>query len=159
MNWKAAFFSKAIRLMEKRQFSAAFDCFHRGAQAGNPHCMLNVGYLYDEGVGVAPDKHAALFWYKKAWQRNEIAAATNIAILYKEIKNYTTAMQWLEAAIAQADDDAKLVLARFYLLGLGVNKDTVKTKSLLTAVTHSTTACAASIEEASYLLSQLNNAK
>jgi TPR repeat protein len=155
MKWNDAFFIKAIRLMAKRRFAAAFAWFHQGAQAGNPHCMLNVGYLYDEGIGVKPDKHTAMFWYQKAWQRNEIAAATNIAILYKERKDYTNALQWLEKASASADDDAKLILARFYLQGLGVNKDATKTKTLLTAVKNSTTACEASVEEASYLLSQL----
>ncbi len=155
MNWNDAFFIKAIRLLEKRRFTAAFEWFHRGAQAGNPHCMLNVGYLFDEGIGTATDKHSALFWYKKAWQRHEVAAATNIAILYKERKNYTTAVRWLEQAIAKSDEDAKLVLARFYLQGLGVNKDGAKVKALLTAVKNSSNACEASVQEASYLLRQL----
>jgi hypothetical protein len=42
-------FRKANALMERGRFQESFRLFLRGAQAGDPSCQLNVGYLYDVG--------------------------------------------------------------------------------------------------------------
>jgi len=72
----------------------ALQLFQRGADAGLVGCMLDLGFFYDVGIGTRTDKAMAMRWYKRAYRRGDAAAASNIAVLYKEQGKSRLAFGW-----------------------------------------------------------------
>lgn len=89
----------------------------RDAEQGKDTSLLNLGYFYDVGLGVAADKEQAMFWYLKALESGNTAALVNIAILYREKGDFASAKEWFDKATASGDGDAYLQLAKLYLDG------------------------------------------
>ncbi len=79
--------------------------------------------MYDVGEGVSADKAEAMKLYRKAWYRGSHAAATNIAVLYREQGKMRTMFRWYERVALPGDGSARLEIAKCYLSGSGVRKD------------------------------------
>ena len=57
--------------------------YTKGAEAGLPKTMFNLGTLLDRGLGVsAPDCPAAADWYRRAADGGSGAAAVNLSNMY-----------------------------------------------------------------------------
>lgn len=109
----------------------ALALFKQAADQGDLPSMLNVGYFYDEGVGVPVDKGAAMDWYRKAFDLGEASAGHNIAILYREQDDAKSAAEWFAKAIEAGDVDAHVELAKAYLAGDGVEASEAKAREHL----------------------------
>ncbi|MFD1844186.1 tetratricopeptide repeat protein [Sphingomonas qilianensis] len=79
--------------------------------------------MYDVGEGVAADKALAMKLYRKAWKRGSHAAATNIAILYRETGNKRVMFRWYQRVALAGDGSAQLEMAKCYISGTGVRRD------------------------------------
>ena len=100
------------------------------AENGQPQAMLNVGLLYEQGLGVPRNFTQALEWYTKAalagekegWMRTgacyEIGVGA-MADMDKAVSHYDKAAQ-------MGSLQAQQKLASLYLLGRGVPKDEAK---------------------------------
>lgn len=96
-------------------------------------CLQALGYMYDVGEGVVVDKALAMKLYKKAWKRGDHAAATNIAILYREAGDNRAMFRWYQRVAHAGDGSAQLEMARCYISGTGVRKDITEALRCLTA--------------------------
>lgn len=79
--------------------------------------------MYDVGEGVTEDKARAMALYRKAWRRGSHAAASNIAVLYREQGKPRLMFRWFERVARAGDGSAHLDMARCYLNGVGVRKN------------------------------------
>jgi hypothetical protein len=79
--------------------------------------------MYDVGEGVPEDKAMAMKLYRRAWRLGSHAAASNIAILYREQGKTRTMFRWFERVALAGDGSAQLDMAKCYLSGTGVRKD------------------------------------
>ena len=72
--------------------------------------MNNIGWMYDEGNGVAQNYSEALKWYKKAADLGNDSAMYNIGSMYENgrgvIRNKSEAVKWYEKAAAKGNKDA-----------------------------------------------------
>ena len=68
---------------ERVEYAQALEWFTKGAEAGLPEAMHNVGSSLDEGRGVAaPDGPAAVVWYSRAADAGVAEAALNLSRMY-----------------------------------------------------------------------------
>lgn len=109
----------------------AFGFFKQAAELGDVAAMLNVGFFFDEGLGVKADKAAARGWYEKAYDEGDASAANNIAILCRENNDLAGAADWFAKAAELGDGDALVELARVHIEGQGVAKDEAKARAFL----------------------------
>lgn len=144
---------------EKGELERAFSLFRRCAGLGQVGCMIDLGYFYDEGVGVKADKQKAMSWYKRAYRRGDSAAASNVAILYREQGRHRLERQWFERAASLGDGDAQVDLAKLYLEGKGARRSIEKAIELLTKAVHSQLITEAGREEASEILREVRRAR
>jgi TPR repeat protein len=86
---------------EAGNFEYARRCYESGAALGDAMCLQALGYMYDVGEGVVADKAMAMKLYRKAWSRGSHAAATNIAILYREMGNNRTMFRCISVSPQQ----------------------------------------------------------
>ena len=59
-------FEAGIAALQREQYSTAFRSWLPLAEDGMPEAQLNLGHLYQEGLGVEIDYSAAFFWYQQA---------------------------------------------------------------------------------------------
>jgi TPR repeat protein len=133
----------------------ALQLFQRCADAGLVGCMLNLGYFYDVGIGTRSDKVMAMHWYKRAYRTGDAAAASNIAVLYKEQGKSRLAFGWHARSAALGDGDSSLELAKLCLSGKGVRRSVQSAKKHLRAALSSKLITEASQEEAQAIMREL----
>ena len=145
-------FRQATVELEKGSKETAFELFLKAAQLGEAAAQHNVGYLYDEGVGIGKDLQKALYWYKKAWRNSrQTDTCMNIAQLYASLENNRRVIYWLSVAVDRGDGDAALDLAKFYL-NRDRKGDKEKAIELLKRVGKTTHVTEAAIEESWMIL-------
>ncbi len=108
-------FMRASAAWERGDTRAAFRLFRLGATAGDASAQLNVGYMYDEGIGVRQNRQKALDWYRRAYRRGSAAAANNIGLILRDKGLHSDALRWLERAHRRGDADSGLPIAEIYL--------------------------------------------
>lgn len=118
-----ALFRIAYDAAEAGNFEHARRCYESGAALCDATCLQALGYMYDVGEGVAVDKALAMKLYRKAWKHGSHAAASNIAILYREMGNNRTMFRWYQRVAHAGDGSAQLEMAKCYLRGRGVRRD------------------------------------
>ena len=68
------------------------------AEAGAADAQYDLGFLYDNGYGVAQDYQAALTWYRKAAEQGHAYALWNLGVMHAHgigrAKDYTQAEAW-----------------------------------------------------------------
>lgn len=121
-------FKEACSAWDSGDLTTAFEMFSQAAETGDASCQLNLGYFYDCGLHVAPDRRLARQWYHRAYRQGEASAASNIATLFRDVCDYGRMIWWWRAAIRMGDDDALLELGRCYELGRGVPLDRDRAK-------------------------------
>ncbi len=123
-----ALFAKASEQWDRGKHRSAFRLFLTSAKQGDPGAFHNLGYFYDVGIGVKPNRAAALYWYKRAFQRGGAAAASNIGTIFRDERNTKEALSWFKRAAKLGDADANLEIAKIYLRG---NRDVSKANDYL----------------------------
>ena len=87
----------------------------------------NIGWLYENGFGVAQDYTEALNWFRKAATGGYDEAQNNIGWLYQNgwgaKQDYSEAMTWYRKAAEQGNARACMNLGFLYDGGLGVKQD------------------------------------
>lgn len=114
-----ALFTKASEQWDHGKHLSAFRLFLAAAKYGDSGAFHNLGYFYDVGIGVKPNRAAALYWYKRAFRRGSGASASNIGTMYRDEKNTKEALSWFKRATRLGDADANLEIAKIYLRGNG----------------------------------------
>ncbi|MDP9421789.1 MAG: sel1 repeat family protein [Pseudomonadota bacterium] len=140
---------------EEGNFDLARQCYERGAALGDAECLHALGYMYDVGEGVSQDKAIAMKLYRRAWRRGSHAAASNIAILYREQGKLAYMFRWFQRVAIAGDGSAQFELAKCYLEGTGVRENPQAALRCLAAAIQSSFITEHEREEAQALLGTL----
>lgn len=110
-----------------RHYSGAADLFNQAALAGSADAMENLGFIYEEGLGVTRDYDRARQWYEKAAARGSSSAMQSLGALFRYEPglptNYPRARDWFEKAAAAGNVDAMTDIGYMFVLGTGVPQD------------------------------------
>jgi TPR repeat protein len=105
------------------------------AENGQSQAMLNVGTLYEQGIGVPRNFTKALEWYRKAADAGENEAYMRLGLCWEIGMGATAdmgkAVAAFEKAAALSHAPAQHKLAGLYLNGRGLPKDEAKGFDLL----------------------------
>lgn len=96
-------------------FESAIRLYLVAAKNGDSGSQLNLGNLYDAGIGVRRSRESALYWYKRAYRRGSASAANNIGVLLRNDKKPRQALKWFQKAVRLGDVEAHLEIAEHYL--------------------------------------------
>ena len=119
-----ALFKIGDAAQEAGNFAQASVAFERGAALGDVACLSRLAYLLDTGTGVEVDKATAMKLYLRAWRKErDSMAGSNIAILYRERRQWQAMFRWWQRVAATGEGSAQLEIAKCYLRGRGVRRD------------------------------------
>lgn len=95
-------FEAGISAKERGQYATAIRSWLPLAEDGMPEAQVNLGHMYNEGLGVDVDYEEALYWYTLASESNQPEAVFNIGLLYLDgnavEQNAATALDYFERA-------------------------------------------------------------
>ena len=113
-----------VAAFRRGHYAIALRAWRGDAEKGNPWAQNNIGYLYEQGLGVGQSYPTAMSWYKKAAEQNLPQAQFNIGTLYNYgygvEKNPREAVVWFRQAAKQKLADAEYMLGLAYYEGQGV---------------------------------------
>lgn len=84
-----------LAALERQHYATALRSWLPLAEAGDPEAQANVGYMYEEGLGVSQGFEAALSWYKKAADSGSMQANHNLGMMFVHGKG--TQQSWVRA--------------------------------------------------------------
>lgn len=116
-----ALFARANRQWEQGKLRSAYSLLLLGAKRGDASAQHNLGYFYDVGLGVRPNRAKALHWYKLAYRRGSRVAASNIASIHKDEGDNASALAWYQRAARLHDGDANLEIAKLLIASNKMN--------------------------------------
>jgi tetratricopeptide (TPR) repeat protein len=151
---KGELFERANEEWDKGNLRSAFRLFLAGAKAGDDGCQVNLGNFYADGIGMRPHRKAGMYWYLRAYRQGSCAAASNIAVVYRNENKINKALAWFQRAVALKDGDAYLDIAKIYLSRDQKARAKAYLKRASTASPTDITAAAR--KEAALLLKKLN---
>jgi len=97
------------------------------ADQGNAVAQNNLGFMYDQGLGVPRDYAQAVVWYRKAADQGDAAAQNNLGRMYVGgqgvPRDYAQAVVWLRKAAEQGNALGQVNLGTMYDHGHGVPQD------------------------------------
>jgi uncharacterized protein len=108
-------FELANRQWDQGELRSAFRLFLAAAKAGSSNSQTSLGYFYDAGIGVKPNRELALRWYRRAYRQGDACAANNIGTIFRDEQKTTHALRWFELAVNLGGGDANLEIAKIYL--------------------------------------------
>ena len=112
-----------IIALEQNNYEEAVKWFRMAAENGYADAQNRLGVRYDNGQGVAEDKHKAFAWYMKAAEQGHMKAQFNVArgYYYGEgvEEDEEKAREWLRKSAEQGHEDAKELLLEWFGEGSG----------------------------------------
>lgn len=114
---------RAHRQWECGKLRSAFRLFLAAAKRGELTAQVDLGYFYDTGIGMKPNRAAAMYWYARAYRKGEASAANNMGTVYRDEGKLTRAILWLQRAIEMGQIDSNLTIAEILIEKRGRFKD------------------------------------
>lgn len=110
----AELFLQAEKYEDAGNLQMAFSCLSEAAKRGHASSQLNLGNCYASGAGTRRNSAKAAYWYRKAFQNGNEAAARNLAIDRLVAGNTRSAIHWLEKGVENKDGGSYVLLAGIY---------------------------------------------
>jgi TPR repeat protein len=96
-------------------YDAGLQFFRPAAERGDAGAQYNLGRLYSQGRGAAPDYAQAIVWFRKAAEQGHAEAQVRLADMLAKgqgaPRNAALAINWYRKAAAQGESDAAFALA------------------------------------------------
>ena len=97
-------YEKGAAAYQAKDYREALRWFRKAAEQGDAEAQHYLGFMYEEGRGVAQDGREAVRWYHKAAEQGLAAAQLNLGAMYERgrgIKqDYVQAHKWFNIASA-----------------------------------------------------------
>jgi TPR repeat protein len=94
---------------------------------GNAYAQYSLGFMYENGLGVAKDDQEAVRWYRLAADQGDANAQFALGVMYKKgqgtVKDDREAVRLYRLSANQGHARAQYTLGARYEYGLGVTKD------------------------------------
>ncbi len=87
----------------------AAQWYRKAAEQGYAEAQKQLGFMYQEGRGIAQDDEKAAQWYRKAAEQGQAEAQWGLGFEYIG-KDDEQAVQWLQKAADQGHENAQLLL-------------------------------------------------
>lgn len=108
----------AAQAYAEGQYDKALTLFKELAEKGDVTAMNALGYMYDQGLGVAINETEALNWYQRAAKAKSADGAYNAAVLQKKASSADQDQKWIETmkvAVDLGQERAAQELYRYFL--------------------------------------------
>ena len=94
---------------DRADYKSALNVWMPSAESGDADAQVNVGEIFERGLGGAPNYDAAIIWYTKAAEQGNARAQFDLGTLYEQglgvERDPIAALNWYRKAWGIKDDD------------------------------------------------------
>jgi len=94
---------------DRADYRSALDVWMPSAEAGDAEAQVNVGEIFERGLGATPNYEAAIIWYTRAAEQGNARAQFSLGTLYEQglgvERDPLAALNWYRRAWGIAEDD------------------------------------------------------
>ncbi len=123
---------EAVEAYQKGNYAKVLEILRPLAVQGIASAQNNLGWMYDEGKGVAQDYKEAMKWYRLAAEQGYAASQNNLGYIHHMgkgvVQDYKEAVKWYRLAAKQGYATAQNNLGVMYVMGKGVTQDYVRAR-------------------------------
>jgi TPR repeat protein len=120
-------FQRGVALYKSGDHAGAAALMQQAAEAGNPTATYEMGYMFENGDGLAQDSAQSAQWYMKAAAMGDASGEAAVGQLYENgsqvDENWDTAAQWYMKSAQQGNRMGEFRLGRAYHYGVGLPLD------------------------------------
>lgn len=121
------FSDEGDKLYDNKEYEKAIELYKKAAALGHIGVLNRLGYMYDNGRGVAQSDTEAVKWYRKGAEAGNANAMNNLGCMYKDGKgveqNYNKAIELYKKSIDAGNGFAANNLGNIYCNGKGVERN------------------------------------
>ena len=114
-------------LFSEKNYTEAAEWYRKSAEQGNADGQASLGYVYNNGYGVAKDDDEAIKWYRKSAEQGNAVGQVNLGYMYRNgfgvAQDYAEAAIWYRKSAEQGNTVAQRNLGLLYESGNGVAQD------------------------------------
>lgn len=103
-----------LAALKRDHYATALRSWLPLAEAGDPEAQANVGYMYEEGLGVIQQFDVAVSWYEKAAASGSMQANHNLGMIFASGRG--TPRSWVRA-LRYFEEAANDIPASRYMIG------------------------------------------
>lgn len=103
-----------LAALQREHYATALRSWLPLAQSGDSEAQANVGYMYEEGLGVTQQFDVAIDWYEKAAKSGSMQAQHNLGMMWAEGRGVS--QSWVRA-LRHFEKAAGTVPASRYMIG------------------------------------------
>jgi len=122
-------FQKGLKAYNKGDYATALREWRPLAEQGNAGAQFNLGFMYENGLGVPQDDKEAVNWYRKSAEQGYADAQYNLGNMYRQglgvPQDDKEAVNWYRKSAEQGNANAQYNLGLMYQGGLGALQDDV----------------------------------
>ena len=127
-------FESGLASKDRGHYATALRAWLPMAEAGSTEAQNNVGYMYEEGLGVPQNYLLAMNWYRQAADSGLAEAQHNMGMLYHHgygvAENLAEAFRWFKMAAEQELAESEYMLGLAYENGEGTELNYEEAKRL-----------------------------
>jgi len=117
---------------DRADYRTSLKVWLAAAKEGNADAQVNVGEIYEKGLGIIPDYELARLWYEKSARQGNARAEINLGYLYEKglgvEKDLVQAINWYRKASGLVNDDLKFASSIEVEVAVSTKKEVVKLK-------------------------------
>jgi len=118
------------KALAAQDYVTAYEGYNALAAKGDPAAERQLGYMYENGLGVHEDFAQSVVWFRKAADAGDASAESELGYSYEHghgvQQDYAQAFEWYSKAAAQGVPSAENNLGYDYQRGRGVAVDYAK---------------------------------
>jgi TPR repeat protein/formylglycine-generating enzyme required for sulfatase activity len=111
----------------RKNYGTAAPLYQQLADRGRDGAMNRLGYMYENGLGLAQSDPQAVAWFRKAAEKNNPEGMYNLGTMYANgrgvAKDDAQAVAWFRKAAEKNSPEGMYSLGTMYDAGRGVAKD------------------------------------
>ena len=127
-------FESGLASKDRGHYATALRAWIPMAESGNAEAQNNVGYMYEEGLGVPQNYLLAMNWYRQAADNELAQAQHNMGMLYHHgygvAQNLGEAFRWFKMAAEQELAESEYMLGLAYEKGEGTTLNYAEARRL-----------------------------
>jgi len=117
---------------DRADYRTSLRVWLNAAKQGESEAQVNVGEIYEKGLGIIPDYELARLWYEKAAKKGNARAEINLGYLYEKglgvQKDLVKAINWYRKASGLVNNDLKFASDIEIAMTTSTNKEIIKLK-------------------------------
>lgn len=110
-------------------YAEALKLYRLAADQGDAKAQVNIGEIYNLGLGVPKDAAEAVKWFRLAGEQGNARAQNYLGIMYRDgegvAQDYTEAAKWYRLQAEQGKAHAQFQIGTMFGNGQGVPQDYV----------------------------------